>query len=71
MAIISDMGRKEGAREGYVLLDKLREQGNRVPLFFYTSSNDPEHTKEAQAHGGEGNTNDPQELFRMITRKLL
>lgn len=32
--IISDMGRKEGPREGYVFLDKLRGFGNKTPLFF-------------------------------------
>ena len=33
-AIISDMGRREGPREGYVLLDRLRKEGDRTPLFF-------------------------------------
>lgn len=33
-AIISDMGRREGPREGYVLLDRLRQKGDRTPLFF-------------------------------------
>jgi hypothetical protein len=30
-AIISDMGRKEGPREGYVLLEALRAQGDQTP----------------------------------------
>src|SRR5208282_4007639 len=34
-AIISDMGRKEGPREGYVLLDKLRNSGDQTPFFIY------------------------------------
>jgi CheY-like chemotaxis protein len=33
-AVISDMGRREGPTEGYVLLDTLRKQGNEIPLFF-------------------------------------
>ncbi len=41
-AIISDMGRREGPREGYVLLDRLRKQGDHTPLFFYAASNAPE-----------------------------
>jgi CheY-like chemotaxis protein len=33
-AIISDMGRLEGPREGYVLLDRLRRKCDGTPLFF-------------------------------------
>jgi CheY-like chemotaxis protein len=33
-AVISNMGRKEGPREGYVLLDAMRAEGNQTPLFF-------------------------------------
>jgi len=51
--IISDMGRREGAREGYVLLDQLRASGNLTPLFFYASSNLPEHVRETLKHGGQ------------------
>ena len=51
--IISDMGRKEGPREGYVLLDKLRENGDGTPLFFYSASNAPEHLRETIEHGGQ------------------
>lgn len=70
-AIISDMGRKEGPREGYVLLDKLRDSGNDTPLFFYASSNSSEHKRETIKHGGQGATNNPQELFRMVMRAVL
>jgi CheY-like chemotaxis protein len=66
-AIISDMGRREGPREGYVLLDTIRGRGIRTPLFFYASSNAPEHKKETAEHGGQGCTNDAQELFQMVT----
>lgn len=70
-AIISDMGRREGPREGYVLLDRLRSEGNSTPLFFYASSNAPEHERETLEHGGQGNTNNPQELFDMVTRAVI
>lgn len=70
-AIISDMGRKEGPREGYALLDTLRKQGNQTPLFFYASSNAPEHKQETLTHGGQGCTNRAQELFQMVTRVLI
>jgi len=33
-AIISDMGRKEGPREGYVLLDTIRNKGDRTSFFY-------------------------------------
>ena len=69
--IISDMGRREGEREGYVLLDKLREDGDQTPLFFYAASNAPEHKQETRAHGGQGCTNNPQELFEMVTKAVI
>lgn len=70
-AIISDMGRREGPREGYVLLDRLRKSGDQTPLFFYASSNAPEHKRETQEHGGQGCTNNAQELFEMVTRSVI
>lgn len=70
-AVISDMERREGAKEGYVLLDKLRQQGNQIPLFFYASSNAPEHKKETSERGGQGCTNNAQELFKIVMRSLM
>jgi CheY-like chemotaxis protein len=70
-AIVSDMGRREGPREGYVLLDRLRKEGDRTPLFFYASSNAPEHKRETREHGGQGCTNNAQELFEMVTRAVI
>ncbi len=69
-AIISDMGRREGPREGYALLDALRARGDDTPLFFYASSNSPEHRRETLEHGGQGCTNDGQELFEMVTKVI-
>lgn len=69
-AIISDMGRREGAREGYKLLDALRSRGNKTPLFFFASSNTPEHKQETYEHGGQGCTNDGQELFDMVINTI-
>ena len=70
-AIISDMGRREGPREGYVLLDRLRAEGDKTPLFIYASSNSPQHKQETLDHGGQGCTNNPQELFEMVTRSVI
>lgn len=70
-AIISDMGRNEGPREGYVLLDKLRSVGDGTPLFIYAGSRQPEHLLEAQERGAQGCTNDSQELFMMVMRTVV
>jgi CheY-like chemotaxis protein len=70
-AVISDMGRKEGPREGYALLDAMRKRGDRTPLFFYASSRAPEHVQETLEHGGQGCTNDANDLFRMVTQAVL
>lgn len=66
LAIISDMGRKEGPQEGYVLLDKLRKMGNNIPFFFYAGSNLEEHKKMAIRRGAQGSTADSNELYEMI-----
>ncbi len=70
-AIISDMGRVEGPKEGYVLLDALRSRGDQTPFFIYASSNAPEHKQETARHQGQGCTNNPQELFQSVTRAIL
>lgn len=69
--VISDMGRKEGPREGYVLLDAMRAEGNQTPLFFYTSSDAPAHRQETREHGGQGCTNNAQELFQLVTNAVI
>jgi CheY-like chemotaxis protein len=69
-AILSDMGRKEGPREGYVLLDALRQRGDRTPFIIYAGSNSPKHRREAETHGAQGCTNNAQELFQMVREVL-
>ncbi len=69
-AIISDMGREEGPREGYVLLDALRSKGDDTPFFIYAGSNAPQHKREAAKHGAQGSTNNPQELFELVTQSF-
>ncbi len=64
--IISDMGRVEGPKEGYVLLDKLREAGINTPYVIYAGSNLSEHKKMAREHGALGSTNRVQELFQLV-----
>lgn len=69
-AIISDMGRKEGPQEGYVLLEKLRKSGENTPFFIYAGSNLPEHKKLAREKGAQGSTNQAQELFAMVMNTI-
>ncbi|MBU2739377.1 response regulator [Acidithiobacillus concretivorus] len=65
-AIISDMGRKEGPQEGYVLLEKLRSMGDQTPFIIYAASNLPEHKKMARERGAIGSTNRADELFQTV-----
>lgn len=70
-AVISDMGRREGPQEGYVLLEALRNRGDRTPFFIYAGSNLPEHKREADRRGAQGSTNNPQELFELVTKAVI
>jgi len=69
-AIISDMGRAEGPREGYELLDIIRKRGLTTPFFIYSGSNDPEHKLEAFQKGAQGSTCYPHELFSMVMNEV-
>src|ERR1039457_359357 len=69
-AIISDMGRREGPREGYRLLDAVRASDTIPPFFIYAGSNAPEHKREAAEHGAQGSTNMANELVDMVTQAL-
>lgn len=69
-AIISDMGRKEGPQEGYVLLDKLRSSGDKTPFMIYAASNLPEHKNMARDRGAIGSTNRAEELFQTVMRAI-
>jgi CheY-like chemotaxis protein len=67
VAIISDMGRFEGSKEGYVLLKEVRKLDKNIPFFIYAGSNLPEHQKEALEKGAQGSTNRSSELIDLIT----
>lgn len=68
--IISDMGRKEGPDEGYVLLEALRKSGNEIPFFIYAGSNLPEHKIMTLERGAQGCTNRADELYKMVTSRI-
>jgi CheY-like chemotaxis protein len=69
-AIISDMGRREGPREGYRLLEAVRAFDIVTPFFIYAGSNAPEHKREAMRRGAQGSTNIADELVDMVTEAL-
>jgi CheY-like chemotaxis protein len=70
--IISDMGRKEGLREGYVLLNQIRESGNSIPFFiFSTGGSTVEHRTEAKKKGAQGSTEYVSEIVDMVLKSLL
>lgn len=69
--IISDMGRKEGPREGYVLLDTVRKIDTKIPFYIFAGSKAPHHVEEAYKHGAQGCTNNSYELIEMIIKSLL
>lgn len=69
-AVISDMGRREGPREGYKLLEALRAQDKATPFFIYAGSNAAQHKREALSRGAQGSTNRAEELVDMVTRSL-
>lgn len=69
--IISDMGRKEGNREGYVLLDAIRKTNKEIPFIIYAGSRKQEHVNETLKRGGQGCTNSPAELIDLVIKNLL
>lgn len=69
--IISDMKRKEGEYEGYVLLDQIRKNNNETPFIVYAGSNNEEYKNEILKRGGQGHTNKPRELFDLVINNLL
>lgn len=69
-AIISDMGRKEGPKEGYKLLEALRAKDKTTPFFIYAGSRAAQHQREAALRGAQGSTNIAEDLVEMVTRSL-
>lgn len=68
--VISDMGRPEGKRAGYELLNAMRFRGMNNPFIIYSGSRSPQHVNEAYTHGAQGATNDPAELFELVLRGI-
>lgn len=69
--VISDMGRKEGKQEGYVLLYEIRKKDKKIPFIIYAGSKKKEHINETLKRGGQGCTNSPSELIDLVIKNLL
>ncbi|MDR1820914.1 MAG: response regulator [Oscillospiraceae bacterium] len=70
--IISDMGRQEGAREGYVLLERLRGSGNNIPYIIYSAGGSSiENREEAKRKGAQCSTNHANEVADTVLKLLL
>jgi len=70
-AIISDMGRLEGEREGLVLLEDIRNRGDEIPFFIYASHPQMRYREEALKMGAQGCSAIPTEIYQMVTAALL
>lgn len=66
--IISDMVRREDDQAGYVLLSKLRKDGDQTPLIIYTSSTSEKQKQETLERQGNGHTALPGELYELVSR---
>lgn len=60
------MHRKEGNREGIVLLECLKREHKHLPVIIYTGIAPFSLRKEAKRHGAYGLTDSPQELCDMV-----
>ncbi len=69
--VISDMRRKEGEHEGYILLDQIRKNKNETPFIVYAGSSKEEYKNEISKRGGQGYTNKPRELIDLVIKNLL
>ena len=68
--IISDMGRKEGMQEGYILLEKLKDLKDKTPFIIYANSSAPEYKKKTNELGAAGSTNRADELFKLVINNI-
>jgi CheY-like chemotaxis protein len=68
--VVTDMGRPEGRRAGYDLLDALRRRSDETPVLVYSSSKDPKHVAEVFEHRGQGATNNPFEIVELVASEV-
>lgn len=69
--VISDMKRKEGIKEGYILLDEIRKTNGEIPFIIYMGSRTQDYINETLQRGGQGCTDSPGELVDLVIKNLL
>jgi CheY-like chemotaxis protein len=70
-AIISDMRRPEGDREGHRLLKLVREAGINTPFYIHSGENSADLVSDTMRLGGNGHTSSAGNLFEMVVRQSL
>ena len=70
--VITDMGRPEGSRAGYDLLEKIQKQfDSSIPVIIYSSDgSSEEHQAEAKSRGAYASTDGPTQLLQQVTAAL-
>jgi CheY-like chemotaxis protein len=68
--VISDMSRPPDDTAGFTLLDALRKAGKKIPFIIYAASSNPEFIAQAIQRGALGETNRPDELFKLVVSAL-
>lgn len=68
--IVSDMSRPPDMQAGYTLLEKLKKQQINIDFIIYDVSILPPQKAEARLKGAYGSTNNPQELFQLVTNAI-
>jgi len=69
--VITDMLRGTDRQAGYELLDAMRQRHIDAPVIIYSGSANAEYEAEAISKGALGETNDPTELFQLVTGAVL
>jgi len=69
--VITDMLRSNDSKAGYELLESIHQKGIGVPLIIYSRSSNATFRAEAIRRGALGETNDPTELFKLVTYAVL
>ena len=67
--IVSNMARKEGSKEGYVLLDAVRKFNATIPFIMYTDFASI-YKQETLSRGGQGAIGRPEELVDLVLKYL-
>jgi len=64
--VLSDMSRPPDNTAGFTLLDAIRQAGKKIPFIIYAASSNPEFVAQAIKRGALGETNRPDELFKLV-----